>query len=438
MVESNNLNYLKESIYKLLHYLKDPYFYNSFFLFLSYIIAFPLNIVFSVIANNILSTQIYGISVSLINYINWISLFSRFGIDLGLRRFLPEINKEKYLILLSMMVISISGISIGFLSLSILLFFTESYAVLHEDLIIVFLLLILVILVNLSTIFESIFISIRKTHFLTIRRVLSISTSLFFLFIFSFLEVLGYVLTILLSYIVITVFFILLIFFNVKIRNENRNNVEIKIKNIISYSIGNYIVFLFSNFSLLIPLILIILGSFDSAAYFFVIDALIRTIRLAISSLGTSFMVEGIHNPENLKKNVKKSVFLLIIILFSITLMGILFGEIFLNFYGADFVENGYLLLILSFFALIPDSINSLWYNLCYIKKRLNYPIIFVSFEAIMSLVGLILLFPKIGIKSYGIIWLTSSTLLSIVSIKKILSNFGIQNFSTFVKDLVN
>ncbi len=437
MVESNNLNYLKENLYKLFYYLKDPYFSNSFFLFLSYIISFPLNIVFSIIANNILSTQIYGISVSLISYINWISLFSRFGIDLGLRRFLPEINKEKYLILLSMMLVSISGISIGFTSISILLFFTESYTVLYENLIIVFLLIILVLLVNLSTIFESIFIAKRKTLFLTIRRVLSISVSLFFFSIFSFLKVLGYVLTISLSYIIVIGFFISLFFLKVKIHKEKRNNVEIEIKDIFSYSIGNYFIFLFSNFSLLIPLILIILGSFESAAYFFVIDTLIRTIRLAISGLGTSFMVEGVHNPENLKKNIKKSVFLHIMILLPLILIGILFGKFFLNFYGAGFIENGYLLLVISFFALIPDSINSLWYNLCYIKKKMSYPIIFVSFEAIMNLVGLILFFPKIGIKSYGIIWLISSTLLSIISIKKILNNFGIHNFSTFFKDLV-
>jgi len=424
------LNKIKETI-------KDPLFYNGFFLFISYALSAPLSIVFYKIAVLYYSSEVFGVAVSIISLINWVGFFSRFGINMSVRRFFPETNKKDDLINTSIVSVSLSGLIVGISALLISVFLVSDFDFLKEDFLAIFALILMIVLNNIITILDAVITSTRKSVVLSIKQVSLIAFNIVFVILLAFLNASGYIYGLAISTTIIFIgFFLTVILLYKKYKFRIKFDFSI-FKRISRFSISNYYISIVANFRLLIPTILLFLASPESAAYFSIVMVAVNLLYFALSSFGTSFMVESVHDPKSFRKNIIKTMKLTFIILIPMLVGAILLGKVFLMIYGPDYVEYGYMLLVFCLLTTIPGSIKLIYMNMCYVTEKMKGPMIFQTIESVLTLIGFLILFKFLNLTSFGVSWLSVIFVLSIVMLVLIIRLFSPEKLSQ-ISNLMN
>jgi len=405
-------NLLKRKDMKSL--FKDPLFYNGFFLFVSYTISAPLNILFYKVATFYYSATIFGIAVSIINLMNWIGFFSRFGINLSVRRFFPETKNKNELINTSILVLFLSGIIASVLVFFIASFVIEDYAIIRTNILLFSSLIVMVVLYNLTTIFDALIVSIRKSIFLSIKQILLTLLNTLLIYLLRNFEVKGYIYSFSISIIPVAIGMFISIFFFVKdYKFSFRLNFSI-LKRIFKFSLANYYLSIISNYKLLVPTILIFMDSPETSAYYSIVMVAVNILYFAFSSFGTSFMIESVHNPDLLKKKLKKTFLLTMGVLIPMTIILVVFGKLLLSIFGQEYSLNSYWLLVFCTLTSFPGVIKTIYMNISYVREKMKGPIIAQTLESIFTLLIFIFLFPYFKLNSYGISWLAVSSSISI------------------------
>jgi len=375
---------------------------NGLFILTSSFLVSPINFIFWILAARYFEEKIIGVVTSLLNLLMWFALIARLGLEDGIKRFLPELDKNKLSSFINTGVIFSLVLLIPILSLSFFILnrFVKDYPQWVWSFPMITLSVLFVSGININTIFDSIVIGSARSK-VTIWKVLLIGTlKLLLLPLFSFMIEIGLFLSIDLALwlpALILWFFIL-----PKIVKEYKIKSKPLIKEfaiIFKYSLKHFIYNILVNSpTAILPLIVLIQRSKTEAAYFSIGWLFINVAYSVSLSLGTSFMVESVKSPKSTKRNFILIVISILGIISFGVLIFLIFGNFILSLFGAGY-SQAYTYVLLGLLSAFPYSFNSIYFNYCKVRNKMNLIIIITAIHIIILFAGTIL-----TIKSNGLI----------------------------------
>ncbi|MFX1282092.1 MAG: lipopolysaccharide biosynthesis protein [Promethearchaeota archaeon] len=400
-------------------HFNDPLVYNGFFLLISAFVTTPLNFIFYKILVSLFSSDIVGILTSLIGLINWIGFLSRFGMNTGVRRFLPEIKNQSSIVNIASVIVSVAGFFVSLIILFLLGFFIEDYGFLIEEVFIVFLIVFINIATNVITIVEAILTAKRKAFILPIKQVLLNVLNIIFLIILSGLGVIGFflaqsfaILGIIICAFLITPFLIEEYTYSIKVDYP-------LLKQIMKFSLVNCYLILIANYRILIPTLLVIFLSPESAAYYSIVMIAVNLLTRIPGSFSVSFMVESTYKPAEIRKQMFKTIGIIFSLLIPAIIAFLFFGTVFLSFFGLEYATEGYLLLSICVITTLPFAFTALYISSCYARNNVQIPALLDTFTSCGTIIGFLILIPSVGLISFGLSWLFFTLLGCLISFYK-------------------
>lgn len=367
-------------------------------------LASILGFVFIAVTTRLVSTAEVGIYSTIISVVGLLALLSKFGLDIGLVRYLPQSKNSNSLInscsiigIFTSTVLSIAfACSVDYWAPSLIDVFSQTIFALC-----------FIGTVTLSVLIGfqmNIFVSKRSTKYLIVRdstnnvlkiilviilAVFSVRISAIDLF---YLHGLSLLLSIYLGYILLKkVVSNYLIAFELDIP---------QIKTMMKFSSSTYISSLMGTGSqLALPLLVLNILGAESAAYFYIAWTLRNFIEVIPGAISTSLFAEGVNRPKDLYSNAKKSVIISYLVLIPIIVAIMIFGSAFLSIFGENYAQNCYPILVLFSISVLFSSANQIIYNI----KLVNTHIKFILLYAGCSGLGL-LLFSSIFMSYLGLI----------------------------------
>lgn len=387
---------------------KNQLYRSSFFLTSSRFVNAGIGFIFWVIAAKVYSVKDVGIATNLISSMGIIMLFSKFGFDISLIRYINIGNnaKEKEKVFnTSLCVTIIATIIIGIIYLIGINY--SSGLNIRGNYMVIFL---------FSTVMQSIvtivgvgLTAIRKANYYFIQNfLLAIRVPL--LIPLAFLGSFGIFSSVGLSYFIAGL--ISLLYMNRSIKVDF--NIDKKfIKESFIFSSGNYLSNVFFTVpALILPiLVLNILGEVEAARYYiaFAIGSLVLIIPTAVS---TSLYVEGSHG-ENLRKNVYRTILVTYAILIPCVIFIYYFGGFFLSMIGKDYVDSIQLLRIIALSSFLI-TINNIYIAIDNIRMKIenNVKLNLALFLLLPTLSYFLIL--KYGIIGVGYAWVITYMLINL------------------------
>jgi len=181
------------------------------------------------------------------------------------------------------------------------------------------------------------------------------------------------------------------------------------------YSAGNYIAALSGQApALILPIMTLnILGTSQNAYFYtsWMIAALLFSVPGAISQ---SLFAENSHSPEEMRKNVKRSLWFVFLVLVPLVIGVILFGKWLLLLFGTKYSFNASRLLSILAISSLFVALSSIYYSLLRVWGRIKELVVIYLSVALCVLVASSLLMPRVGIVGIGYAWLGTQVLVDI------------------------
>lgn len=393
---------------KLQEFLKNPLYKNSLFITLGRFIDVAIGFIFWMVAAKVYSVEDVGIATALISSLNIIIVFSRFGFDFSLIRFI-RINDKKKVFNTSFTITTVASFTIGIIYIlginffSYNLFFIQrlSYAMIF---------LLFVVMSSIASITGVAFTAIRKADYYFFQNIL-LAIRVPLLIPLVFLGKFGIFGSVGLAYVFSALFAILYV------KNIVGLNLEIDsqfIKESFSFSSGNYVsnVFLWVP-TLIMPIMVLSLLGEAAAAKFFVAFAVGNLVLIIPDALCTSLFVEGSHG-EDLKKNVIKAGFTIYSFLIPAVIFIYFFGGYILAFIGKDYVESLKLLRFLTLSSFLV-TVFSLFISIQNIRMNVESIIKLNLLRFLLLSVLSYFLILKFGVVGIGYAWIITYGILDLV-----------------------
>lgn len=375
-----------------------------------------LGFFFWMINARLFTTEQVGLATTLISVLSLVTGLSLFGLNVGLIRYLPKAQSKSNKINTAFTFVSLLAVIVTSVYLIGIQKFSPDLVFLRENLIVAFVFILFVIFSALASLIDSIFIAYRSTKFILIKNTIFSSLKLIFPFFFVFLGAYGIFTSWMIS-LIIAVFVsigILMFKFDYKPKFVLHDSIMRKIG---GYSFGNYIAGFIGGLPIMVLPIIILnnLGA-ESVAYYYMammVATLLFTIPQATSQ---SLFAEGSHNDsdDELKKQVKKALKIIGVILIPGILFTIFFGQYILMLFGKEYATEGFRFLQLLAVSGVFVGLNSMGENLLRVKKKIKSLVIINSLRAILIIGGISLLLSK-GIMGVGYGWLIGQLLITLI-----------------------
>lgn len=306
---------------------------NSFFLLMGSYFNVAAGFFFWIIAARFYSIEDVGVATALISSLGLVMLFSRFGFDNSIIRYLPVNDKNK--VFNSCLIITtVSTILIGFIYILGANYFSSTLSFM-QDFKFVVIFLIFAVMNSITSIIGNAFVAIRGGGLFFFQNVLQ-GVRVPLLIPFVFLGSSGIFGSVGISYLVATFFSFLAIKKHIEL---NSRIDKAFIKESLSYSSGNYISHvLMVAPTLILPILILNLSGEIETAKYYIAYAIGNLVLIIPDSLGTSLFVEGSHG-ESLKKNIKKALIAIYSFLIPSVIFLYFFGDILLGFFGKNYME---------------------------------------------------------------------------------------------------
>jgi O-antigen/teichoic acid export membrane protein len=398
---------MSQILAKLPNIFKDHLYRNSMFLVLSRLLNATAGFLFWVIAAKLYTITEVGTATALISSLGLIMLFSRFGFDLSLIRYVVNADKNKVfntsLVITTIAAAIISLIyilGINFLQVSPSL--NLSYGMLF---------ILIAILNSIALITGNMFLALRKGQYFFIQTVL-ICLRVFLLFPLANLKSFGIFLALGTCYVLSFIFSLWVLHKEVKI-----NFLEIDrpfIKESFKFSIGSFISNILMEAPILILPIMVLhlLGQAQTAIYY--IAMTIGNLALIVPyALSVSLFVEGSHG-QPLKQNIFRACTTAYLFLIPIIVIISLWGKNILALISQEYVE-AYDLLFLVIIASSFAVIYMVFISVQNIKMRVERNIKFNLLRFVLLLGTSYYLIPKYNINGVGYAWLLTHVILTLL-----------------------
>lgn len=192
-------------------------------------------------------------------------------------------------------------------------------------------------------------------------------------------------------------------------------------KVVFAYSMKTHVADLLAGLpSMIAPILIIEILDAKMAAYFAIVWMLMNSLIIISKSATISLFVEASNNIAELNKMVRKTIKFVFIQMLPVIFIMALFGKYVLLIFGNEYSTNGYSLLLILMASLLPYSLNTTYFTILRIEKRLS-ALILLSFVMSISIVGLsYIMILKYGLIGMGFGWFIPHILCSLYSIWKL------------------
>lgn len=197
------------------------------------------------------------------------------------------------------------------------------------------------------------------------------------------------------------------------------------INDMFRFSLTNYLVSLLAlAWSSVLPILVVNILGAEQNAYFYIawmISNIIATIPTAIT---TSLFAEGSYDEQTLGNQVRHSLKFIFLLLFPVIVLILLLGDKLLALFGAAYSQNAATLLRVLIVAALPLSINSLYYTVKRVQKKMKSVVILNGFVAAVTLGLSYLLLSQMGVLATGVAWLTANGIVALFIVVRRLRHF--------------
>lgn len=371
---------------------------------LSRLLNVAAGFLFWVIAAKLYSITEVGIATELISSLYLIMLFSRFGFDYSLVRYVANTDRNKAFNT-SLAITTMASVAAGLVYIFIKSFFQVIFAQYG-------ILFILIAAFNSITLITgNMFCALRKGEYFFLQTILA-SLRVFLLFPLVKLNSFGIFLALGTCFVISSIFSIWLLRKEIKI-----DILEIDrglIKESCRFSIGTY----FSNVLIEAPILILpimvlhVIGQEEAAKYYMAMN--IGNLALIVPyALSFSLFVEGSHG-QPLKQNIVKAGAAAYLFLIPIVIVISLWGKNILALISEEYVEAYFLLLLViaaSFFVII----HMMFFSVQNIKMQVGRNVKYNLFRFLLLLGTSYFLIHKYNINGAGYAWLLTHVILTLV-----------------------
>jgi O-antigen/teichoic acid export membrane protein len=388
---------------KLSEVLQDHLYRNSIFLVLSRILNASVGILFWVIAAKLYSITEVGMATVLISSLGLVMLFSRFGFDLSIIRYIEIADKNKVfdtsLVITTVASAVISLISI-FFQATLITNFTKA------------ILFIVIALFNSITLISgNMFLALRKGQYFFIQTVL-ISIRMFLLIPLAYSKNFGIFLSLGICYVLSATFSLLVL------RKEVKINILVIdrsfVKESFKFSIGSYFSNLLTEAPILIlPIMVLHLIGQEEAAIYYMAMAIGNFALIVPNALSISLFIEGSRG-QPLKRIITKAFSTAYLFLIPITVIIGLWGKKILGFINKEYIE-AYDLLLLVIITSLFAVIYMVFITVQNINMKVEKNIKFNLLRFLLLIGASFCLIPRYHIIGVGYAWLFTHVVLTLI-----------------------
>ena len=396
-------------------YLRDPIHKNSVFLIANTIIYALVGFLFWTIAARLYSVEAIGQATAIISAGGLLVLFSSLGMSPGVVRFLAQEKHKTLLVNSALTIVAGTAFLLSILFLSGLKFWAPALRFVTESWLLTATFILFCIFNALYNLQNSIFIAFRAAHYVFYQCIIA-SVKIIFLLVMIGLSVAGIVSAVVLGAITAV------LMANIFIRRIHVNYRLIPtfdtaiLKNIFSFSFGNYIGDVFRLMVVfLMPLLVISVLGAEQNAYFniaWLIAGLLFSISYAVNF---SLLAETSFNSGQLRMQVLKAAkFIFIIIVPAIILLYFLGGYL-LSIFGESYAQEGLGLLRILTISSIPVAVNEIGITILRIHKNIKPVIVISLLNTLITVTAGYKLLGIMGLSGIGIAWLCSSIVTMVI-----------------------
>jgi O-antigen/teichoic acid export membrane protein len=181
------------------------------------------------------------------------------------------------------------------------------------------------------------------------------------------------------------------------------------------YAAGNYVGYLCTlAYRTLPPLVVLHEAGARSSAFFYPPWLIAITLSLVMTNFSISLVVEGAFDPERLALHTRQAAKQAARLLLPIAAVLFLAAPYVLRLFGAEYADQGSLLLRLMAVGLIPSSICILSFGLARVQDHVRTLILNQILLAALVLGLSMALIPSLGITGVGVAWLAAQTAVAV------------------------
>lgn len=388
--------------------ISDPLYKNSLFLMASRILNAACGFIFWIIAARFYSVEDVGIATALISSLGLVILFSRFGFDLTIIRFINS-NDKANVINTCLTTTTIFSILAGVIYIGNADIFSKSLLFIQKpEYSAIF--LVFVIMNSIVSITGSTFIALRNSGQVFYQNVLlalriPLLIPLIFMGSFGIFGALG------LAYL----FSALFAFFLLKKFMQFSFKIDMRfIRESFEFSSGNYISNILAAVpALIMPILILNISGEAEAARYFIAFSIGNMVLIIPDALSTSFFVEVSYG-KSLKNSLMRAGVAIFSFLVPATLILIFYGKFLLGLIGKDYIDAYELLKILALSSLFV-AVYSLFIPIQNIRMKVM-SVLKLNLLRFLLLLGLSYFFIlRLGILGVGYAWMITYGILNLV-----------------------
>ncbi|MBR9705444.1 archaeosortase/exosortase family protein [Candidatus Pacearchaeota archaeon] len=395
--------------------MSDSLYRNSIYLMLNTLIITGLGFFFWMINTRLFSAQDVGLATTLISIMGLITGLSVLGFNIGLIRYLPNAKDKNKKINTCMTLSAIAAIIITSLFLMGISIFSPKLLFIKENIFFAFGFIFFMVVSVMNMNHESIFVAYRSTKHILTKNVIFSILKLVLPFGFVFLGAYGIFASWMIALTVATLFstLILIFYFNYKPQFKFHDSI---IKKIGKYSFGNYIAgFIGGLPTLLLPLVILSKLNPEVVAYYYISMMFAAILFIIPQATSKSLFAEGSYNEKGIRKQVKKSLKIISLLLIPAIIILLIFGKYALLLFGKNYSLEGFRFLQLITISSIFISINSIYNSIFRVRGKI-YIINITSIIRVIAIISLSsILMIRFSLLGVGLGWIIGVFIASIV-----------------------
>ncbi len=395
----------------LKNYYCDPLYRNSIAMMLNSGFNAFFGLLFWIVAARTMSSKDIGLATAAISAAGLIVGLSRLGLDQGLVRYLPELKNKNGLYSTVAVVTLALALILTTIFLAGLEIFSPALVFMREGWFL-FAFFAYIAVSSVYTTQNMAFISLRRADLSFVQNLL-MGTRIPVLLFIAYLGVLGVFSAFGIAF-AITFTFGAYVLYRYGLSITQSLDIT-AIRNILRFSLGNYIAGIFTMSSTaIIPLMIVNILGAEENAYFYVAYSVAMLLIMIPNAVSTSLFVEGSHSLP-IKENVFKSLKLILLLLVPALAFIFLFGDKLLLLFSKEFSEESFEILRLLAVSSLFSAVISVYTSIKMIQKDVRM-INYVSFALSVLIIGLgYVSLLKYGLVGLGYAWVGANVVVCAV-----------------------
>lgn len=368
--------------------------------------------IFWAIAAQTMSAQQVGLLSSAIAASTLLAGLSQLGLNYGLVKYLGHVNHPHRLLNGVVGMVTVVSLLLSVLFLLTLPISSPALLSLQRDLGTLLLFVALVMGTSLLLVFHWSFLARRRPVFSLITNAIQSTLAIILLLLFTlnqsdYLNALsGYTLSMLIGLAVLYLLFLPQTEEGYRFRVVFPSTFRSPFSN---YCLSNYLIDQLQKLpdNLLTLLVVNVLGP-TVGAYFFVVWAITTGLASIVGSFALSLFTEGANKPKLVAIYARKMVIVGSLFTAVIAILAALAGPYILAIYGADYANNGALLLALFTFSLIPNLLVFIYISVLRVRNEMKQLTLITALDMALGLLAVYWFMTSFGLIGSGMGWLVS------------------------------